>query len=105
VLFPEASQISTSGFSTKADGKLQIEVLFSKPVDTLTFIPGTSLILAMETNPNATVTVNWDLNNRFLTIVTNDLLNSLCRYDPDCDFALRLDGTEPNPIRATDGVY
>ncbi len=103
VLFPEASQISSSGFSTKADGKLQIEVLFSKPVDTSTFIPGTSLILAMETNPNATVTVNWDLNNRFLTIVTNDLLNSLCHYDPDCNFALRLEGTAPNPIRATDG--
>jgi hypothetical protein len=102
-LFPEANQISPSGFSTTADGKLQIEVLFAKPVDTSTFIPGTNLILAMETNPNATVTVNWDHNNRFLTIVTNDLLNSLCRYDPDCNFALRLDGTAPNSIRAIDG--
>ena len=35
--------------------------------------------------------------------MTNDLLNSLCTFDPDCNFALRLDGTEPNPIRATDG--
>jgi hypothetical protein len=24
-------------------------------------------------------------------------------FDPDCNFALRLDGTEPNPIRAMDG--
>jgi len=103
VLFPEASQISPTGFSTKADGRLQIEVLFSKPVDTSTFIPGTSLILAMETNPNATLTVKWDLNNRFLTIVTNDSLSSLCHFDPDCNFALRLDGTAPNPIKATDG--
>ncbi|HEU5447317.1 MAG TPA: hypothetical protein VFU67_09275, partial [Nitrososphaeraceae archaeon] len=90
-------------FSTNTEGKLQIEVLFNKPVDTSTFIPGTSNILAMETNPNATVTVKWDLNNRFLTIVTNDSLNSLCTFDPDCNFALRLDGTGPNPIRATDG--
>ncbi|HEY7078533.1 MAG TPA: hypothetical protein VH500_02460 [Nitrososphaeraceae archaeon] len=103
VLFPEASQISASGFSTKADGRLQIEVLFSKSVDTSTFIPGTSLILAMETNPNATLTVKWDLNNRFLTITTNDLLSSLCHFDPDCNFALRLDGTAPNAIKATDG--
>lgn len=103
VLFPEASQISPTGFITKADGRLQIEVLFSKPVDTSTFIPGTSLILAMETNPNATVTIKWGLNNRFLTIVTNDSLNSLCRFDPDCNFALKLDGTAPNPIKATDG--
>ena len=103
VVFPEGSQISPFGFSTNTEGKLQIEVLFSKPVDTSTFIPGTSNILAMETNPNATVTVKWDLNNRFLTIVTNDSLNSLCTFDPDCNFALRLDGTGPNPIRATDG--
>jgi hypothetical protein len=66
VLFLEASQISPSGFSTKADGKLQIEILFSKPVDTSTFIPGTSLILAMETNPNATVTVTGILTIGFL---------------------------------------
>lgn len=103
VVFPEGSQISPFGFSTNTEGKLQIEVLFNKPVDTSTFIPGTSNILAMETNPNATVTVKWDLNNRFLTIVTNDSLNSLCTFDPDCNFALRLDGTGPNPIRATDG--
>ena len=103
VVFPQGSQISPFGFSTNAEGKLQIEVLFSKPVDTSTFIPGTSNILAMETNPNATVTVNWDLNNRFLTLVTNDSLNSLCNFDPDCNFALRLDGTGPNPIRAADG--
>ncbi|MDW0146129.1 MAG: hypothetical protein QOK60_05135 [Nitrososphaeraceae archaeon] len=103
VIFPEGSQISPFGFSTDAKGKLQIEILFNKPVDISTFVPGTSNILAMETNPNATVTVKWDLNNRFLTIVTNDLLNSLCTFDPDCNFALRLDGTEPNPIRATDG--
>jgi len=70
---PEGSQISPFGFSTDAKGKLQIEILFNKPVDTSTFVPGTSNILAMETNPNATVTVKWDLNNRFLTIVTNDL--------------------------------
>ena len=103
VIFPEGSQISPFGFSTDAKGKLQIEILFNKPVDTSTFVPGTSNVLAMETNPNATITVEWDLNNRFLTIVTNDLLNSLCTFDPDCNFALRLDGTEPNPIRATDG--
>lgn len=103
VVFPQANQFSPSGFSTTADGKLQIEILFTKPVDTSTFTPGTSLILAMETNPNATVTINWDLNNRFLTMVTNDLFNSLCRYDPDCNFALRLDGTKPNSIRAADG--
>jgi hypothetical protein len=103
VIFPEGSQISPFGFNTDAKGKLQIEILFNKPVDISTFVPGTSNILAMETNPNATVTVKWDLNNRFLTIVTNDLLNSLCTFDPDCNFALRLDGTEPNPIRATDG--
>ena len=102
VVFPEGSQISPFGFSTNAEGKLQIEVLFNKPVDTSTFIPGTSNILAMETNPNATVTLKWDLNNRFLTLVTSDSLNSLCTYDPDCKFALRLDGTEPNPIRGTD---
>ena len=53
--------------------------------------------------PKATVTIKCDLNNRFLTIVTNDLLYSLCHYDPDCNFALRLDGTGHNPIRAVDG--
>jgi len=35
--------------------------------------------------------------------VTNDSLSSLCHFDPDCNFALRLDGTAPNPIKATDG--
>lgn len=105
MVFPEGSQISPFGFSTDAEGKLQIEILFNKPVDTSTFIPSSSNILAMETNPNATITVKWDLNNRFLTIVTNDLLNSLCTFDPDCNIALRLDGTEPNPIRARMEVY
>ena len=103
VVFPTGSQISPFGFSTNSDGRLQIEILFNKPVDISTFNPGISNILAMETNPNATVSVKWDLNNRFLTIVTNDLLNSLCTFDPDCNFALRLDGTGPNPIRAADG--
>ncbi|MGE5684365.1 MAG: hypothetical protein ACM3ZS_04385 [Nitrososphaerota archaeon] len=59
--------------------------------------------MAMETNPKATVTMKWDLNNRFLTIVTDDLLYSLCHYNPNCNFALRLDGTDPNAIRAADG--
>lgn len=104
VVYPEGNQISPLGFSTDAEGKLQVEVLFNKPVNTSTFIPGTSNILAMETNPNATVTVKWDLNNRFLTIVTSDSLNSLCNFDPDCNFALRLDATGPHPIRAADGT-
>jgi hypothetical protein len=104
VVYPEGSQISPLGFSTDAEGKLQVEVLFNKPVNTSTFIPGTSNILAMETNSNATITVKWDLNNRFLTIVTTDSLNSLCNFNPDCNFALRLDATGPHPIRATDGT-
>ena len=74
VVFPQGSQISPFGFSINEEGKLQIGSSFNKPVDTSTFIPGTSNILAMETNPNATVTVNWDLNNRLLTLVTNDLI-------------------------------
>ena len=73
-------------------GKLQIEILFNKPVDISTFVPGTSNILAMETNPNATVTVKWDLNNRFLTIVTNDLLNSLYALILIATLLSRLDG-------------
>ena len=104
VVYPEGSQISPLGFSTDAEGKLKVEVLFNKPVNTSTFIPGSSNILAMETNSNATVTVKWDLNNRFLTMVTNDSLNSLCNFNPDCNFALRLDATGPHPIRATDGT-
>jgi len=104
VVYPEGSQISPLGFSTDAGGKLQVEVLFNKPVNTSTFIPGTSNILAMETNSNATITVKWDLNNRFLTIVTADSLNSLCNFNPDCNFALRLDATGLHPIRATDGT-
>jgi hypothetical protein len=67
-IFPEGTQISPFGFNTDGEGKLQIEILFNKPVDTSTVIPGSSLILAMETNPKATVTMKWDLNNRFLTI-------------------------------------
>lgn len=102
VVYPEGSQILPLGFNTDAEGKLQVEVLFNKPVNTSTFIPGTSNILAMETNPNATVTVKWDLNNRFLTIVTTDSLNS--NFDPDCNFALRLDATGPHPIKAADGT-
>lgn len=61
-------------------------------------------VLAMETNSNATITVKWDLNNRFLTIVTTDSLSSLCNFNPDCNFALRLDATGIHPIRATDGT-
>lgn len=104
VVYPEGSQISPLGFSTDAEGKMQVEVLFNKPVNTSTFIPGTGNILAMETNSYATVTVKWDLNNRFLTLVTADSLNSLCNFNPDCNFALRLDATGPLPIRATDGT-
>lgn len=57
VVYPEGSQVSPLGFSTDAEGKLKVEVLFNKPVNTSTFIPGTSNILAMETNSNATITV------------------------------------------------
>ncbi|HEU4468639.1 MAG TPA: hypothetical protein VFR61_06360 [Nitrososphaeraceae archaeon] len=77
VVYPEGSQIPPLGFNTDAEGKLQVEVLFNKPVNTSTFIPGISKIVAMETNPNATVTMKWDLNNRFLTMVTTDSLNSV----------------------------
>ena len=93
VVYPEGSQILPLGFNTDAEGKLQVEFLFNKPVNTSTFIPGVSNILAMETNPNATVTVKWDLNNRFLTMVITDSLNS--NFDPDCNFPLRLDATGP----------
>ncbi len=93
VVYPEGSQIPPLGFNTDAEGKLQVEVLFNKPVNTSTFIPGISNILAMETNPNATVTVKWDLNNRLLTMVITDSLNS--NFDPDCNFPFRLDATGP----------
>jgi hypothetical protein len=103
VLFPEANQFSSFDYTITSDKKLQIEVLFSKPVDTATVIPGTSLILAMETNSNAPTTVSWALNNRFLTMVTNDEISALCIFDPDCFFSLRLDGIEPNSIKGEDG--
>ena len=44
VVYPEGSQISPLGFSTDAEGKLQVEVLFNKPVNTSTFSPGTGNI-------------------------------------------------------------
>jgi hypothetical protein len=72
VLSPEAFQLSSFDFVVTADDRVQINVVFNKPVDTSTVIPGASLILETEGNPNADVTVTWSTGNTVLTIVTVD---------------------------------
>ena len=105
VLYPEANRgYAWGGYSENPSGQLVIEVLFNKPVDTATVIPQSNLILNMERNANAPVTLNWDFNNRFLTITTSDRTSDLCTYDPDCFFSLTLDGIAPGEIKAADGT-
>jgi YVTN family beta-propeller protein len=103
LVFSPAAFQSNSQFDTTAEGKLQITVRFNKAVDKSTVMPQQNLILNMERENNAAVTVNWNPLNTQATITTVQNQSALCNYDPDCFFRLTLDGTAAGVIKAEDG--
>jgi hypothetical protein len=103
LVFSPAAFQSNSQFDTTAEGKLQITVRFNKAVDKSTVMPQQNLILNMERENNAAVTVDWNPLNTQAIITTVQNQSALCNYDPDCYFRLTLDGTAAGVIKAEDG--
>jgi hypothetical protein len=104
VVSPPAEVISPNGFAGNPAGQLVFYVTFNKPVDRSTLIPGTSLIMSFPKNLNAPVTVTYGFDDDVVKIVTNNNVNELCIFQPDCVWTLALDGTAPNSVKATDGA-
>jgi hypothetical protein len=102
VVFPEALQTSSQDFDL-VDNKVEIRVAFNRAVDMSSLIAGTNVILEMETDANADITIDPGETTRDIVITSVDDAGDLCVYNPDCFFTLHLRGSGANPIRDADG--